>query len=190
MSTVVAERLITAEEFLCMPENEGTELVDGRIEAKDMGSKSAWLANRVLRRMGNYAEDDNHLGTVGGMEFGIQCWPDHPNRVRKPDVVFFRTDRFPDGLVEGWATVVPDLVVEVVSANDRVEDVEDKLEEYRQAGIPLIWVIYPRTRTAQVMGANLPRYEIGRDGVLDGGDILPGFALQLADLFAAVDAVR
>ena len=189
MSTVVAERLITAEEFLCMEENEGAELVDGRIEEKEMGDASAWIGGRLFARMSVLAED-NDLGTVGGMEFGIQCWPDHPNRVRKPDVLFYRRGRLPNGLAEGWEKTAPDLVVEVVSPNDKVAPVERKLREYREAGIPLIWVIHPDSGTAQVLGANLARTEIGRDGVLDGGDILPGFKLKLSDLFAAANAVR
>ena len=154
-----------------------------------MGAESAWIGSRILRRMGNYAEDGD-LGTVAAMEFGIQCWPDHPNRVRKPDVLFYRRGRLPDGLPEGWATVAPDLVVEVVSPNDKVEALERKLAEYREAGIPLIWVIYPRTRTAQVLGVNLARTEIGHDGSLEGGEILPGFSFKLSDLFAAANAVR
>ena len=189
MGSVVAERLITAEEFLRMPDSKGAELVDGRIEEKEMGAESAWLGNELLFEM-KLVVKRGQLGTVGGMEFGIQCWPDHPNRVRKPDVLFYRRGRLPDGLPEGWATVAPDLVVEVVSPNDKVEALERKLAEYREAGIPLIWVIYPRTRTAQILGANLARTEIDRDGSLEGGEILPGFSLKLSDLFAAANAVR
>ena len=189
MVTAVAERLYTAEEFLCMPENEGAELLDGRIKEKQMGFRSSWIGARVSFEMNILAQREG-LGTVTGADGGIQCWPDHPNRVRKPDVVFYRAGRLPNGLAEGWEIAVPDLVVEVVSPNDKADDVEDKLEEYRAAGIPLIWVIYPRTRTAQAMGAILSRTEIRRDGVLDGGDILPGFRLPLAELFAAAAAVR
>lgn len=189
MSTVVAERLITADEFLCMEENKGAELVDGRIGEKEMGAESAWIGGRLFARMSVLAED-NDLGTVGGTEFGRQCWPDHPDRVRKPDVLFCRRGRLPNGLAEGWERTAPDLVVEVVSPKDRVAPVERKLREYRDAGIPLIWVIYPDSGTAQVLGANLPRTEIGRDGTVDGGDILPGFRLALADLLAAANAVR
>lgn len=189
MSTIVAERLITAEEFLCMEENKGAELVDGRIEEKQMGAESALIGNDLLFEMKLVANRDK-LGTVGGMEFGIQCWPDHPNRVRKPDVLFIRRERLPGRPPRGWLTIAPDLVAEVVSPNDTVEKLERKLREYKEAGIPLIWVIYPDAGTADVLGANLPRTQLGRDGVLDGGDILPGFTLKLADLFAASAAVR
>ena len=82
---------------------------------------------------------------------------------------------------------MPDLVAEVVSPRDLAEDLEQKLAEYREAGIPLIWVIYPSTRTAHILRTGRQRSELGPAGVLDGEDILPGFSLPLADLFPPVE---
>ena len=65
----------------------------------------------------------------------------------------------------------------------RLNAIEQKLAEYREAGIPLIWVVYPATRTAHVLGANRQRRELGQDGVLDGEGILPGLSIPLADIF-------
>ena len=78
-------------------------------------------------------------------------------------------------------------MVEIVSPKDRVEDLDAKLAEYREAGVTLIWVIYPGTRTAHVLGASLSLREVSPDGSLDGGDVLPGFTCKLADLFAAAN---
>ncbi len=170
-----------------MPESEGAELVDGRIVEVPMGSMSSWLGGLLFARVFEFAMA-NRLGWVFPQETGIAIWAERRSRVRKPDLTFVRAGRIPGGRPpEGWLTVVPDLVVEIVSPKDRVEDLDAKLAEYREAGVPLIWVIHPGTQTAHVLGANLPLREVDPDGSLDGGDVLPGFSCRLADLFAAAE---
>ena len=62
-----------------------------------------------------------------------------------------RSGRLPgDVAPEGWVKIPPDLAVEVVSPNDSVEDLEEKLDDYRKARVPLIWVIYPEARKVKV----------------------------------------
>ncbi|MEO8541534.1 MAG: Uma2 family endonuclease [bacterium] len=80
----------------------------------------------------------------------------------------------------------PDLTVEVVSPNDEVEAFEQKLDDYRQAGIPVIWVTLPGTQRAQVLTPDR-RTDVPANGVLDGGDVLPGFPLSLSELFAGLE---
>ena len=75
---------------------------------------------------------------------GYQCFPHDPGLVRRPDASFVKAGRFPgDVLPKGWAKSPPDLAVEVVSPNDLVYELEEKLSDYRKAGVPLIWVIGP-----------------------------------------------
>jgi Uma2 family endonuclease len=170
-----------------MPESEGAELVDGRIVEVPMGSMSAWLGGVLFARVYGFVMEQ-HLGWVFPQETGMRIWPDRPNHVRKPDLAYVRRGRLPAGQPEeGWMSVVPDLVVEVVSPRDEVEDLEQKLDEYRQVGIPLIWVIYPNTRRAHVLGASRPRVELAPNAVLDGEDVLPGFTCSLTELFASAE---
>ena len=116
----------------------------------------------------------------------MTIWPSRPGHVRKPDLVFARRGRLAVGKPPaGRMTVVPDLVVEVVSPGDEIEAFEQKLDEYREAGIPPTWRIYPGTRRAHVPGANRPRTEVAPGGVLDGEDGLPGFTCHLAELISA-----
>ena len=183
MTAPAPSRPITAEEFLYMPESDGAELLDGRIVEKSTGNESAWLGGRIFGLIMFYIEGKG-LGRIFGPEAGLRVWRDHPNRVRKPDVMFFRSRRRPP---VGWEEqIVPDLVVEVVSPNDKADDLEEKLAQFREAGIPLIWVIYPGTRSAHILTQSA-RIEVRSSGVLDGGDILPGFSLSLAELFAGLD---
>jgi len=187
MTTRAPARPITAEDFLHMPESEGAELVDGRIVGVPMGSISSWIGGELLFLIRAFMAGQN-IGWVFPQETGLAIWPEHRNRVRKPDLTFIRAGRLPGGrLPQGWLTVVPDLVVEIVSPKDRVEDLDVKLSEYREAGIPLIWVIFPGTRSAHVLGANLPLREVNPDGSLDGGDTLPGFSCKLSELFTAAE---
>lgn len=170
-----------------MPENAGAELVDGQIVEVPMGSISSWIGGFLFARVFQFVES-SALGWVFPQETGMTIWPERPGHVRKPDLVFVRKGKLPGGRPPaGWLTVVPDLVVEVVSPGDEIEAFERKLDEYREAGIPLIWVIYPGTRRAHVLGANRPRTEIAPGGMLDGEDVLPGFSCNLAELFSAAE---
>ena len=149
-----------------------------------MGSLSSWLGGELLFLVKLFLRSHD-LGWAFPQETGLAIWPGR-RLVRKPDLTFVRKGRLKGGHPDdGWLTTVPDLVVEVVSPKDRVEDLEIKLDDYREAGIPLIWVIYPGTRRAHVLGAGRARAELGPDGVLDGEDILPGFTCALSDLFDA-----
>ncbi len=186
MTAPAPTRLITAEEFLHMPENRGAELVDGRIVEKYMGNESSWLGSEILILIGVYVRE-RMLGRVFGSDNGVAIWPSRPGKVRKPDVTFVARGKMPgDVPVKGWQTVVPDLVVEVVSPGDEAEDLETKLTDYREAGVPLIWVVFPGTRSAQVL-TQTQRLDVRSDGALDGGEVLPGFSLSLGELFKGLE---
>ena len=98
MTAPAPSRPITAEEFLYMPESDGAELLDGRIVEKSTGNESAWLGGRILFLLSRHIEG-KRLGRIFGPEAGLRVWRDHPNRVRKPDVMFFRSRRRPP---VGW----------------------------------------------------------------------------------------
>ncbi len=114
---------------------------------------------------------------------GYQCFPHDPNRLRKPDVSFIRKEHLPGGkLPKGWAKFPPDLAVEVVSPNDLAEDVEEKLTDYRKAGVPIIWVIYPGARTAIVNRRDGSVSRLFEDDELLGEDVIPGFRCVLREI--------
>lgn len=89
----------------------------------------------------------------------------------------------PDSVARPYA-VVPDLVAEVVSPGDRYSEVGDKVQLYLRDGVRVVWVIDPQQRNVTVHTAGQPNPVVLRgEAVLSGGDVLPGFALPLADLF-------
>lgn len=109
-----------------------------------------------------------------------------PDLLRIPDVSFVSWQRIPEeGASEGFWPFAPDLAVEVVSPNDRAEDVRDKVREYLAAGARLVWVLWPKHRSVTLYAAGGATRDLRPDAELDGGDALPGFRVPVAALFAA-----
>lgn len=114
------------------------------------------------------------------------------SRKRRPDLAFVSAARWPLDRpmvpnAEAW-DVVPDLAVEVVSPKDIAENLLGKVQEYFQAGVRLVWVVYPIHRCIHVYDAwNRIRVLTESDN-LDGGEVLPGFRRALDDLFGPVVA--
>ena len=84
---------------------------------------------------------------------------------------------------ESIAELVPDLAAEVLSKSNRPREMERKRRDYFTAGVRVVWQIDPDSQTAQVYISPDKFTNIAPDGVLDGGDVLPGFKLPLAKLF-------
>jgi Uma2 family endonuclease len=103
--------------------------------------------------------------------------------VRAPDVSFVARGRFPgEVLPEGFGDLVPDLVVEVLSPDDRSRDILDKVGEYLQAGAHLLWVIDPKRGAAAVYRSLTEVRTLGLHDDLDGEDIVPGFRCPLIEV--------
>jgi Uma2 family endonuclease len=83
----------------------------------------------------------------------------------------------------GFWEIAPDLAVEIVSPDDSAAEINEKVRDYLDAGVGLVWVVYPRTRQVH---ACRPEEGVGivlADGVLEGGNVVPGFRLPLAELW-------
>jgi Uma2 family endonuclease len=105
--------------------------------------------------------------------------------VRAPDLAFVCRERLPpENQPRGFWEIAPDLVVEVVSPNDTRAEIQLKVREWIEAGVRLVWVVYPDSRTVEVIRTLLDREELTADDTLDGGDVLPGFSCAVAELFA------
>jgi Uma2 family endonuclease len=184
MSTAVATeaRRYTPEDLLDMPDEKCYELVDGRLVERHMGAESSWVGGRLFLRLGSFCEARDQ-GTVWPADNGYQCFPHTHGLVRRPDVSFIKKGRLPgDVSPKGWIRIRPDLAVEVISPNDTVEELEEKLEDYEKAGIPLVWVIYPEARKARIFRREGPPAVLGEDGELSGEDVIPGFRCPLREI--------
>ncbi len=184
MSTSVAtETRVTPEELLAMPDGKSYELVDGQLVERSVGMESSWVGTQLVTRLDQFCRQ-NRIGWVFQSDTGYQCFSHEPSRVRKPDASLVRYGRLPGEILpRGWCKIAPDLVVEVVSPNDTVDDLEDKLEDYRKVAVPLIWVIYPRLRTARIHHADGSTSYLHEHEELTGGDLIPGFRCPLREIF-------
>lgn len=180
----LAKSKCTPEALLAMPDGDAYELVDGELVERQMGFRSSRIGGRLFRFLDVHC-DREQLGWVLPSDVGYQCFPDDPHKVRKPDVSFIRADRLSArDEPEGWATLAPDLVVEVISPNDLFEAVAIKVNEYLMAGVLLVWVIDTATQKVYVYRQE-GRGEILTDtDELSGEDIVNGFRCRVADLFA------
>jgi Uma2 family endonuclease len=184
MSTTVATQIqYTPEDLLAMPDGNSYELVGGQLVERKMGMESSWVGTRLLSRLGRFCEEHG-LGWAFQSDNGYQCFPHEPGLVRKPDVSFIRLGRLPGGVVpKGWAKIPPDLVVEVVSPNETAYELDDKLEDYERVGVPLIWVINPKSRTARIYRNDGTLSYLHEDEDLLGEDVIPGFLCPLREIF-------
>ena len=174
--------LMTADELLHvhLPDKQ-VELVRGVLMVRELpnyrhGQVMARLSNALLTYAG--AHD---LGDVLAGDSGFKLESD-PDTVRGPDVAFIRRERVPHPAPVGFAAFAPDLVVEVLSPNDRPGEVLAKVADWLSAGTLLVWVIDPERRTARVYRADGSQTLVAVDGALTGEDVLPGFNCSLASI--------
>lgn len=162
------------------------ELVDGVLVEKTMGYLESLLAGVVIEALRAFVRSHD-LGVVLGEAGTLRVLP---QQVRVPDVCFLSWDRFPGRKLPKTPipAVAPDLAVEILSEGNTPGEMERKLRDYFAAGVRLVWYIDPRSRTARVYASPESCEELGAQGTLSGGDVLPGFGLSLAALFAEIDA--
>ncbi len=166
------------------------ELIDGTLVEKTMATYESMLAIALGYFLQRYLDTSN-LGALAGGDGLLMILP---GQVRAPDVSFIRWERLP-GRHSSKAkpaiyAVAPDLAVEILSKGNTAREMKRKLRDYFQAGVRLVWYIEPKSRTARAYTAVREWTEIGPNDSLSGGDVLPGFELPLADLFARVDGPR
>jgi Uma2 family endonuclease len=173
---------LTAEQLIRLPDDGlRCELVRGRlIREPPAGGEHGWLGINIAVFLRDFVRDDE-LGFVFGADTGFILFR-QPDTVRAPDAAFVAAERLPHGPPRGYVPLAPDLAVEIVSPSDRMSDVTRKVMDYLDAGTRLVWVIDPATRTAAVHRSRSDVLMLRDDDTLEGGEVLPGFRLALADL--------
>jgi Uma2 family endonuclease len=168
-------RLAESKEALC-------ELVDGILVEKPVGMYESAVAASIIFFLKEHVRKTNS-GVVSGESGGVRTVVP---QVRMPDACYISRDQFSDGRVPRSKVlpVAPDLAIEVLSESNTRKEMARKLKEYFRGGTRLVWYIDPAKRTAQVFTSESEVTTIREtDGVLDGGDVLPGFRVSLKDVF-------
>ena len=163
-------------------ENRLYELVDGVLLEKTMGYYESFLAIRIATLLSNFV-DPRKLGIVAGADGMLRL---AAGLVRIPDVSFISWDRLPGRRVprEPIPRLAPNLAIEVLSKSNTRQEMADKLVDYFTAGFQLVWYVDPDARTVTVYSSPEQFRTLGENELLDGGDVLPGFSVKVADVFA------
>ncbi len=183
MSTSIATQTrYTPEDLLNMPDSKSYELVDGQLVERKMGTESSWVGGELLAMLRQFCKN-RQLGWAFPADNGYECFPHDPGLVRKPDVSFVRYGRFPGGaLPKGWSKIPPDLAGLVLSPNDSIYALEDRLEDYRKVAVPLVWVISPNSRSVRVYRGDGSSSHVREDEELSGEDVIPGFRCVVREI--------
>lgn len=162
------------------------ELVERTLVEKPMGRPEAFIALELGALLRNFVSEHD-LGFCTGADDLIELMP---KLVRGPDVCFVAWSKRPDKTVDTnpISKCIPDLVVEVLSPRNTRAEMAKKVKDYFFAGVELVWLIDPRKRTAEVYTAPDAKIDVAPGGALDGGTVLPGFAVSLTALFAKLPA--
>lgn len=158
------------------------ELIDGVLLEKTAGVIESYLAVRISCLLSTFIESDD-LGFVLGADGMARL---SPGLVRIPDVSFVSWNRVglthvPDGPMLNLA---PDLAVEVLSPSNTAKEMKEKLDNYFQTGVRLVWYVEPRAKTIEVFTSVSDKETLTERDVFDGGDVLPGFEIPVKDIFA------
>ena len=180
---MVTTTLMTAEELEAVPDERRGELIRGVMQPMPpVDFDHLADTGRLILRVGAFVESHG-LGVVGP-EGGFRLGQ-NPDTVLAPDLAFIRAENVPPrGRRGGFQAIVPDLVAEVLSPSNTASEINEKVRIYLGAGVRLVWILDPRTQTVTVYDPTGAARMLGLGETLVGGDVLPGFTLPLAELFA------
>jgi Uma2 family endonuclease len=179
--------MMTADEFLAypLPDAKG-ELVRGELRVTPPPGGPHGVASTNLVMMLGLHTRPLGLGRAFADGVGYELIQ-LPHTVRVPDGSFVRADRLPAaGIGPGLLRLAPDLAIEVLSPGETASSLEEKLDDYLQAGTPLLWIVDPMRRTVMIVSADAPVRWLHEGDTLDGASVVPGFVCAVSDIFEGI----
>ena len=170
-----AKRLVTADEYLNMPDDgKKYELIRGRlVEKMGTGFPHSIIVFRISGLLFVYMGSMGHgYVCVGEPGYYLERGPD---TVRCPDIAWIAPGRVPEG-IQGFPALAPDLAIEVKSPSNSRRELAEKAAMWLSFGSREVWVADPETVTVTVYRPGAEPVTLGEDDTLDGGELLPGFA--------------
>lgn len=157
------------------------EIVDGELYERPMPNPTH---SRIQIKLGSkllaFVEENN-----SGMVYTECHFELKRNLTRVPDIAFVSFERFPEnGEPAGSRWLIsPDLAVEIVSPNDVLNEVFEKIDEYFAAKVKQVWLVSPEQKTLTIYRSRKSATILTEEDELISEDILPGFRLKLSDIF-------
>lgn len=186
-----ATKLLSLSEFIEIYEREGAfEIIKGERRAiMPPVAIHVWVIRALFRILDELCRKENLGELLQEMPYVLIYDSNWVKGSRVPDLMFFSKERWqsykqsdPDWLKKP-AVIVPDLVVEVVSANDRYSEINEKVRLYEEDKVRLIWVVDPEKKTVDVYEGG-KRLALSEKDNLTGGSVLPKLSIKLAEFFA------
>lgn len=178
-------RFVTAEDLESMEEKPGRyDLIRGELfYMPPAGGEHGEIGSLLVSEVGVFVRR-SQLGKTYAPETGFTLFRG-PDTVLAPDLAFVSVDRLPPREQRiGFMPIAPDLVAEVISPSERAGMIARKVEEYLAACVRTVWLVHPRRQTVTIHTQDNDPVVLTVEDVLDGGDVLPGFRLPVAEIFA------
>jgi Uma2 family endonuclease len=175
---------MTANELLALPRGQFRyELINGELKTMSpAGHTHGKIIIRLTLPLAQHVKQ-NGLGEVYAAETGFKL-RSNPDTVRAPDIAFITRQRVKDvGETTGYWPGAPDLAVEVLSPDDSVSEVEQKVSEWLEAGSKQVWVVSPKMQTVTIYRSPTDIKVLVGAETLDGEDVIPGFQFKVAEIF-------
>ena len=181
MASVTIEA--TRSDAISVEEDPGEDM-DGQDWEKLMGATEVDVMSTLTIVMGYFAMTQE----LGRVEVEMLFDLGGPKRhLLKPDIAFVSYEKWPKSRKipsRNAFRIVPDLVVEVVSPSNSANEVEEKIVGYLEAGVRNVWIAFPTTRRVYIHDSLTSVRIVSIDEELEGGEIIPGFRMPAAQLFA------
>jgi Uma2 family endonuclease len=173
---------MTPEEFLDLPDSVGFELVDGQLVERKVSEESSGVGMRI----GYLLQVENEKlreARVYGADLSYKCFADRPRNYRRADVSLIRKSRLEGLNNPGMMPIPADLVVEVMSPNDHIYEVNKKVEFYLSNGFGLVWVADPEVKIVYVHRGDGSVTKFHEHEQITGEAALPGFRCEVGEFF-------
>jgi len=185
---VVSQRLYTEDELMALGSDARIEVIDGEIvEKSPAGGRHHFIGGNIHDALKDFVKP-KALGYVfmDGLLFLLRKEGRGIKGAQVPDVAYVRKADLPSNWnIDKPFPGVPTLAVEVMSPDDKTEEVLTQVRRYLEAGTEQVWVVYPKEQElhqyVRGLSDQVRVYQI--DDALDGGDMLPGFTLKMQDVF-------
>ncbi len=185
---LVAEKLYTVEALMALGSDARIEVIEGEIvEMSPVGGLHHFIGGNIYRALDRYAQETNYgYAFMDGLLYLLHKEGPGIRGAQVPDVSFIRAaDMITDWKIEQPYPGAPTMAVEVMSPDDKIEEVLRRVRRYLQAGTEQVWVVFPYDKELHQYPRETPStVRIYREGdTLDGGGLLPDFTLIVKDIF-------
>ena len=180
MGALPAPGSITEEQYLTDPEFEHSEFVDGIIVERNVGAKPH---SRIQANCCGFLWTYLRANKIGYVVTELTCRLKMRgrNRFRLPDVAVVLGDKSAE---QRFLERSPELVIEVRSPDDSLTSQLRKMSEYFENGCRLAWLVLPEETSVLILARGAEPRTAAAGEILDGGDVLPGLAIPVDELFA------